>query len=187
MENSKRMILDMARRAIGYTDPIIPIKLDNSTAILDKEFFEKVVDDGNKEKFKEEILSDSYVKAGPFTIAYFYPKYGEPFIIKDKFRAILEYYIDVPNAAIVHMRIYEKLGVRNYYIVTGAKGTITNNGRIIQDYIIHIKENKKTHRYDLNVTRNNETVWTIPANVFSKKLRRIPRRWMWELDPYVIV
>jgi len=187
MENSKRMILDMARRAIGHTEPIIPIKPDNSTAILDKEFFEKVVDDGNKEKFKEEILSDSYVKAGPFTIAYFYPKYGEPFIIKDKFRAIFEYCRGIPLAAIVHMRTYEKRGLRKYYIVTGIKGEITNNRMLIQDYIIHIKEDKKTHRYNLNVTRNNERAWAIPANVFSKKLRRIPRRWMRELDPYVIV
>lgn len=196
MENSKKMILDMARRAIGCTDPIIKLNTANSdsTAILDCKFFRKMVDASHKEKFEVVGLSNLFDKTGAFTIAYFYPKIGEPFIIKDKFRAIYKFCTSSPMASIVHMRIYEKKGIRNFYKVTGIKGEVRNTSHSNEvahfpTYSIQIKKDKRSHRYTLEVNDifSSSRSWnSTPLPIFSKTLRRVPRRWMRELDPYVI-
>jgi len=74
------------------------------------------------------------------------------------------------------MRIYAKSRVSNVYRVTGIRRLNTaDNCRI------NINRNNLTHRYILNVTSYDfRTVF------LRKEMRRVPRGWIKELDPYVV-
>jgi len=175
---NKLRILNIARRSMGFTDPIIPnvkgsseasvISVNNPIHINDK--FKKVI------RLMEVSITSSTLGRGPFTMAYIYPREGVAYMIKGKFSAIYNYYsfLDIPS--IIHMRIYAKSRVSNVYRVTGIRRLNTaDNCRI------NINRNNLTHRYILNVTSYDfRTVF------LRKEMRRVPRGWIKELDPYVV-
>lgn len=180
---NKLRILNIARRSMGFTDPIIPKVKDSSVVsvgsvnsdingipihINDK--FKKVI------RLMEVSITSSTQGRGPFTIAYIYPREGVAYMIKGKFSEVSNYYLHLNVPSIIHMRIYSKSRVSNIYRVTGIRrDSLSGNCRI------NINRNNLTHRYILNITSYDSlTVY------LRKEMRRVPRGWIKELDGYII-
>ena len=184
---NKLMILNIARSMIGCTDPIIPrvrgsskvsevsVNSDiNDIQIHINDKFKKVI------RLMEVSITSSTLGTGPFTIAYIYPREGAAYIIKGKYSEIYNYctIIDVPS--IIHMRMYAKSRVSNLYRVTGIRrdNLVYSTGNFFR---ININRNNLTYRYILNVTSYDSLVVYL-----RKEMRRIPRGWIKELNPYVV-
>jgi len=176
---NKLRILNIARRSLGCSDPIIPRVRASSEASVGSEVSDRI---HINDKFKKvdrlmevSITASQVLNRGPFTIAYVYPREGVAYMIKGKSSAIYNYYDLLDSPSIVHMRIYAKNRVSNSYRVTGIKK------EFIRSYRININRNNLTHRYILNVTSyDSRTVF------LRKEMRRVPRGWIKELDPYVV-
>jgi len=122
-------------------------------------------------KLEEVIIPVHYTRKGPFTIAYVYSRDGAAFIIRDKWMAIYEYFKTYPYPAIVHTKVYHKIGAKVKHSVIGCCNL----------YKISIVKNIKTHRYNLKVYYSN-----FSELFFEKEFRRMPRGWIRELDPFVV-
>ena len=182
-ENRLR-IFNRARRSLGCTDPIIPRARASSVASVNSEVSDRIhINDKFKKVDKKvdrlmevSITASQGLHKGPFTIAYVYPREGVAYMIKGKFSAVYNYYDLLDSPSIVHLRIYAKNRVSNSYRVTGIK----KENQFSRSYRININRNNLTHRYILNVTSyDSRTVF------LRKEMRRVPRGWIKELNPYV--
>jgi hypothetical protein len=177
---NKLRILNIARRSMGFTDPIIPKVKDSSVGSVNSDIngipihindkFKKVI------RLMEVSIALPTQGNGPFTIAYIYPREGVAYMIKGKFSEVSHHYFNLNVPSIIHMRIYAKSKVYNLYRVTGIRrDSLSGNCRI------NINRNNLTHRYILDITSYDSlTVY------LRKEMRRVPRGWIKELNGYVV-
>jgi len=128
----------------------------------------------------------SYEAANPFTIAFVYPQSGEACVVKGGLNDVKKYIDANYPIAIINYTFFHKGTHRGYYSFNGEK-----NG-------CHITFKKSAPSY----RRQEGTFGYIPAKQghrcqvivtcyksegtgFKKELRRLPRCWMKELNPYV--
>jgi hypothetical protein len=125
----------------------------------------------------------SYREANPFTIAFVYPQSGEACVVKGGLNDVKKYIDANYPIAIINYTFFAKGINRGYYRVNGEK----------KGYHISFKKSRPSYRKE-------EGMWGHPAkqghrcmviifgmggNCFEKEVRRLPRCWMKELNPYV--
>lgn len=107
---------------------------------------------------------DSFRNINPYTIVYFYPKIGSPFVIKGGLNDCDKFIKRQKTPALLHMTYWRHGKNRSHHVVINTKTKI---------YIRRILENYK-YMYDISTPINS-----------LKIIKRVPRKWINELNDFV--
>ena len=106
----------------------------------------------------------SFGRMDPWCIAFAYPQRHEPFIVKGGLNSVEGFFKTYKSPVLVHFT----------YWYRGQSRTVV---RVFNTGDIRVFFTFKHHRVDMTVYGGRK--------IFSKTLRRVPRKWMKELDKYV--
>ena len=133
----------------------------------------------------------SYREANPFTIAFVYPQSGEACVVKGGLNDVQKYVEANYPIAIINYQFFHKGKHRGYYRFNGEKdGCHISFKKSAPSYRQQEYNGgfgysaKQGHRCQVTVTCY-EKGCKKEGKGFKKELRRLPRCWMKELDPYV--
>jgi len=134
-----------------------------------------------KKEFDYNIIG-SWKNGNPFTIFYVYPKDDAPFIIKGGANDVKKW-MDKYNTPCIYYYAYFHKGVHRGGWCSNIKNVTDGDvnlyfsneykPRTTRDYGEY-----RTGKIKIEVYKNNE-------RIFIKKVRRIPRSWIKELDKYI--
>ena len=134
----------------------------------------------------------SYYNGNPYAIAFVYPQKGQAYIVKGGLVDVEAFLIRQTEPCIVHI---------GYFAKGKARCTHTEIRGLSPDYKAYIsypqypRENEVYYDEDFhkivpvrNIMRRTVTVVDAKSRktIFEKKLRKMPRKWMKELDQYVV-
>jgi hypothetical protein len=116
----------------------------------------------------------------PNCIAFCYPRKGQPFLLKGEFILVDQFLKLNGQPMLVHFKCFEagKKPWLTYHVYGLRKGygvLITGLTRIDPDDYVKGKH----QRHFIKVEENN-------VSIFNKSVREVPRRWMKELDDFVV-
>jgi len=132
----------------------------------------------------------SFRNANPYTIAFVYPQVGEACVIKGGLNDVKKYAEKNYPIAIVKYTFFSKGKHRGYYRFNGEKdGYYIRFIKSAPSYKAQPEEwgfpAKEGHRCQVSVS-GPFLSGVGRQEVFKKELRRLPRRWMKELNPYMV-
>jgi hypothetical protein len=127
-----------------------------------------------------------YRKGNPFTIAFVYPQSGEACIVKGGLNDVQKYVKENYPIAIINYQFFHKGQHRGYHSINGEK----------EGYYISFKKSAPSYRqqeynsgFGYSAKQGHRCQVTVRhyenESGFKKELRRLPRCWMKELNPYV--
>jgi len=172
-------ITEAAKRAMGFTGEVKPLPpLDPLIEVCN---LKNGIDKDKKEK-KEYHIDTVISGTGVYCVAYIYPRIGDPLIIKGKIKGVVAHLDSVQlsylRPFIAHVRKYPK---KISSIIPEHK-----KGEDIDFYFVGIDRrynisiiNAVTGHYRIEVTDDRDII------LFEKDIRRVPRSWIKELDPYI--
>jgi len=120
-------------------------------------------------------LFGSFSRVDPWTLAFVYPKDSEPLLIKGGLNFV-EDEMKKHGPAVIHLSTFHIGGKLTSFRLHGVNAGI-----------------KENNSYELYKVRKKYTIYTYPKNGMAyehvpiKHIRRVPRRWIKELDRYIII
>lgn len=118
----------------------------------------------------------SFSRADPYGMAFVYPKPGcdVPFIIKGGRQSINQFFETYKHPALAHITLWYR-GKSSYLI------------RIINSSCVFNRLRKSNHvRWRLEFRQNSEEAMFRGTYKILKVVKRVPRKWMKELDEYIV-
>jgi hypothetical protein len=115
----------------------------------------------------------------PFTIAFCYPKFSEPFVVKGGWIDVEKFISSKKEPLLVHITYWKMKTHR----------TIINTYNLSQDIFFAPLDSLLTStRFPVGGLRNKRwKIFTLNKDHIKKELavlRKVPRKWLKELDPY---
>jgi hypothetical protein len=155
----------------------------------------------------------SYRLGNPFTIAFVYPRKGNGVIVKGGYNDVKSYIKKEYPVSLVYFNMYGRTNgfhntakCRTIIRVFGVPERMNSWGRMRDNYCISIKKSRPSYRAIENIEDEwmsrkavkghrclvrvyesfiNQGGASDEKLVFEKELRRLPRCWMKELNPFV--
>lgn len=109
---------------------------------------------------------NSFRRTNPFTIMYIYPRYGHPFVVKGGLNDCDEYLKRFLRPALIHITYWHH-GLHRTSI------RIINTSKRI--YLMRT--------FDSNVKKTMIEIYVSEVGII-KTIKRVPRKWIKELDPF---
>jgi hypothetical protein len=131
-----------------------------------------------------------YRKFNPYTICFVYPKLEDPYIVKGGLNDVKKWLKENQKTpAVAHINYFYRGKARNVFRTFG----IRDNVKVFITGLKYPNENTVSYDDNFNMVINKNVKNTLRHEIiilsiektFVKRVRKIPRKWIKELDPYI--